>query len=261
MMTITSDKTPIQSVSTSLHGHQLELVDSYKYLGVELNNMLDWDQQWRRVQDKIKSIPFLLKKLKRIGFKPAILKNVYVSLALSQFAYSSPLLTSTSKSAKEMASFHRRVTRIIGINLQEQTDIHEYMETINLRLLNRILAEHDHSLTQKLIEKRSLRSRGQGFIPNLAKKVSYSNSFVQNYLRTINNNGTDKLCTNDNASAIKNKLTCPPLQSTKSLQENYKNPNGKHRTICYICGKDYVGIATHNRLAHRKTNPQRTKNS
>ena len=83
MMTITSDKTPIQSVSTSLHGHQLELVDSYKYLGVELNNMLDWDQQWRRVQDKIKSIPFLLKKLKRIGFKPAILKNVYVSLALS----------------------------------------------------------------------------------------------------------------------------------------------------------------------------------
>ena len=119
-----------------------------------------------------------------------------------------------------MASFHRRVTRIIGINLQEQTDIHEYMETINLRLLNRILAEHDHSLTQKLIEKRSLRSHGQGIKQNIAKKVSYSNSFVQKYLRTINNNGSDKLYTNDNASAIKNKLTRPPLQSTKSLQEN-----------------------------------------
>ena len=144
-MSITCDKIPTQSVSTSLHGHQLESVDSYKYLAVELNNKLDLDQQWRRVQDKIKSIPFLLKKLKRVGFKPTILKNVYVSLALSHFAYSSPLLTSTSKSAiKEMASFHRRVTRIIGINLQEQTDIHEYMEEINLRLFNRILAEHDH---------------------------------------------------------------------------------------------------------------------
>ena len=32
-------------------------------------------------------------------------------------------------------------------------------------------------------------------------------SFVQKYLRTINNNGTDKLYTNDNASDIKNKLT------------------------------------------------------
>ena len=45
------------------------------------------------------------------------------------------------------------------------------MEKINLRLLNRILAEHDHPFTQKLIEKRSLRSREQGFKPNLAKKV------------------------------------------------------------------------------------------
>ena len=78
-------------------------------------------------------MPFLLKKLKRIRLKPAILKKVYVSLALIHFAYSSPLLASTSKSAiKEMASFHRRVTRIIGINLQEQTDIHEYMENNSL---------------------------------------------------------------------------------------------------------------------------------
>ena len=87
-MSIICDKTPIQSVSTTL---QLE--------SVELNVKLDWDQQWRRVQDKIKSIPFLLKKLKRIGFKPAILIKVYVSLVLSYFAYSSPHLISTSKSA------------------------------------------------------------------------------------------------------------------------------------------------------------------
>ena len=48
--------------------------------------------------------------------------------------------------------------------------IHEFMEKIHLILLNRIQAEHDHPLTQKLIEKRSLGSRGQGFKSNLAKK-------------------------------------------------------------------------------------------
>ena len=66
-----------------------------------------------------------------------------------------------------MRNFHRRVSRIIGINVKEQTDFHEFMEKINLILLNRFLAKHDHALTQKLIEKRSLRFRGQGFKPNL----------------------------------------------------------------------------------------------
>ena len=44
------------------------------------------------------------------------------------------------------------------------------MKKIYLVLLKRILAEHDHPLTQKLIEKRYIRSRGQGFKSNLAKK-------------------------------------------------------------------------------------------
>ena len=141
-MSIACDKTPIQSASTSLHVHQLKSVQN---LGVELNIKLDWGQQWRRVQDKIKSIPFLLKKLRSIGFKPAKLINVYVSLVLRYFAYSSPLLISTSKSAiKEMTSFYRRVIRIISINVQEQNNIHEFREKINLTFLNHILDEHDH---------------------------------------------------------------------------------------------------------------------
>ena len=44
-----------------------------------------------------------------------------------------------------MTSFHRRVIPIIGINVQEQTDIHEFMKKINLILLNCILAEDDHA--------------------------------------------------------------------------------------------------------------------
>ena len=90
-MSIICDKTPNQSISTSLRGNQLESFDSYKCIGVELNNTFDWDQQWRRNQGKIKSIPFLLKKLKRIGFKPAILKRLCQPWSRSlcvQFAFS-----------------------------------------------------------------------------------------------------------------------------------------------------------------------------
>ena len=51
---------------------------------------------------------------------------------------------------------------------------------------------------------------------------------IINYENAPNDN------TNDNASAIKNKLTRPHLHSTKSLQENYKNPNAKLYVIFVV---------------------------
>ena len=99
------------------------------------------------------------------------------------------------------------------------------MEKINLRLFNRILAEHDHLCTQKQIEKRPLLSRGQGFQPNLAKKVCNSNSFVQKYLIqliiTINNNGTYKLFT---------QMTMQAPLKTNSTVALSKSPNHKKTT-------------------------------
>ena len=64
-------------------------------------------------------------------------------------------------------------------------------------------------------------------------------------LRTNNINGTDKLFTNDNASAIK---------------INSPDPSPKHQITSRKLKND-VGIATHIRLAHPKTNPQQTTNS
>ena len=52
-----------------------------------------------------------------------------------------------------------------------------------------------------------------------------------------------------------------PSPKHQITSRNIQNPNAKLRTICYICGKDYVGIVTHIRLAHPKTNPQQATNS
>ena len=69
----------------SLHKQVLELADTYKYLGIRLNSQLNWDKQWVNVRSKIRSLTFLLKKLKRLGFKEFILKTIYQSLGLSHF--------------------------------------------------------------------------------------------------------------------------------------------------------------------------------
>ena len=71
------NKTPPDLV---LNNQQLAVVDSYKYIGVELNNKLDWTQQWERVESLINSVPHLLKSLKWLGFDQRILINVYKNL-------------------------------------------------------------------------------------------------------------------------------------------------------------------------------------
>ena len=55
-----------QKIPIILGGQILEPVHSYKYLRVELNSNLDFDQQRRLVQTKTRSLPYLLKKLKHL---------------------------------------------------------------------------------------------------------------------------------------------------------------------------------------------------
>lgn len=104
----------------TLNGSLLENVDSYKYLGIEINAQLDSNQQWDRVYSLISTIPFLLKQLKRSGLEEQVLINTYKSLVLSHFSYSATVLVSTTDAAKhEMAVFQNRILRIIGVSRED----------------------------------------------------------------------------------------------------------------------------------------------
>ena len=93
-----------------------------------------------------------------------------------------------SKSSKtDFTSFHHRILRIIGIPVAEFEDIHDIINENNHKLIVRILAEPGHPLTCKLQLTRSVRSRNAGFKPYFAKNNAYINSFLQKYLRALNN--------------------------------------------------------------------------
>ena len=83
-----------------LDGNEIEIVSSYKYLGIEINKNLDWSIQWERIQKNINSIPYLIKQLRRLSFSRDILITVYKSLVISHFDYSSPILSTTTKYIK-----------------------------------------------------------------------------------------------------------------------------------------------------------------
>ena len=97
---VQSKEAILQPPTIQLNSQPLDVVSSYKYLGVEINNKLDLDQKWLIVQSKTRSIPYLVKRLKFMGFKQELLVNVYRALALSHFNYS-PSLKRSIREVKE----------------------------------------------------------------------------------------------------------------------------------------------------------------
>jgi hypothetical protein len=178
-----------------LNGSPLEMVNNYKYLGVDLNNKLDWDHQWQRVQKLIASVPFLVKTLKSLRFPEQTLVTVFSSLALSHFIYSAPLLFSSNKKVKA-ERFQTREFKIIRISPTNAASKYNIITICNLldktkiRILKRVLSEADHPLTRKLPKLSRTRSYFI-FKTNKARTTAISNSFVQNYIRTLRDASSD----------------------------------------------------------------------
>ena len=194
---ITSNYTPEQPIS--INGEPIEEVSSYKYLGIELNNKLNWDQQWTRVKSITSSVPFLIKRLKQQGWPESILITIYRSHALSHFIYSAPTLTSTNLGAKhEMDRFQKRILRIINISSSQAETKYQVGtisslidETCTKKLL-KILSDPTHSITCKLTQNKRATNINRRYRTNIAKSEAYSNSFVQKYLRRLRD-GSDNL--------------------------------------------------------------------
>jgi ribonuclease P/MRP protein subunit RPP40 len=75
---------PTQQFTATLNNINLKRVDKYDYLGVVLNNDMNYDAQWEVTPSKTNPQIYLLKKLRRMGFTEDKLVCIYKSLTLSQ---------------------------------------------------------------------------------------------------------------------------------------------------------------------------------
>ena len=105
------------STPVVLNNLVLEVVPSYKYLGLDITSKLDSVVQWDRVYPLINKNTHLLKQLKSCVVHEKILVNVYKSLVLSYLRYSSTVLISCPEYVKtEMQAFKNKLLRIIGFS-------------------------------------------------------------------------------------------------------------------------------------------------
>ncbi|XP_065643027.1 uncharacterized protein LOC136074618 [Hydra vulgaris] len=184
--------------SILLNNTELEIVSSHKYLGIMLNENVDWDEQWTKVHNKIKSIPYLLRRLKQIGHTQPNLLQVYRSYAISHLIYSAPILTSCSAAAKrEIQHFHKNALQIIGIDVTNSSsfniifDIEELLDRICINTLKKILADPCHPITTKLTQTNSRNPNRFPYALNTAKTTTYQKTFIQKYLRILRDGVSD----------------------------------------------------------------------
>jgi plasmid maintenance system killer protein len=254
VMHVTNDQDNIAPIII-LNGTELEVVNSYKYLGVEINTELNWNQQWLRVKSLIRSVPFLIKQLKRTGFNKKILVNVYRSLVLSHFDYSSPLLASAAGADKhEMQAFQNRIFRIIGISKQhalEQfklNDVDAFIEKTAVNKVKKILSDPHHVLRSKLTK---IHARTGERVLNVPKSRTekHKNSIIPKCLRILRD-GTANLYTTSSQPVKKRGKTAREATTEKPKTKKPKIGD----TLCEHChaftGKLYVGargLRTHQR--------------
>ena len=70
-------------VPVNIQGIDIEMVKSYKYLGVHLNNKLDWMDNTNALYKKGQSRLYLLRRLRPFGVQEVLLRSFFESMLAS----------------------------------------------------------------------------------------------------------------------------------------------------------------------------------
>jgi hypothetical protein len=180
-------------------------VDTYKYLGVDLNTNMDPSLQWQRVEKQICTLPHLLKRLKINGWSQPMLISAYRSYGLSHFVYSAAILMSCVKGDRsEMQHFQNRIFNIVGITSEQAAATHniiplsDRISDICERMFERIIKDNTHPITASLPYNEY---REEFDVPH-ATGNRYLNSFLVSHLRWERDGGRNRY-TNNNANSAR----------------------------------------------------------
>ncbi|KAI3374204.1 hypothetical protein L3Q82_006060 [Scortum barcoo] len=103
----------------SIQGTDIDTVKSYKYLGVHLNDSLDWSDNTNALVKKGNSRLFLLRRLRSFGVQGPLLRTFYDSVVASAIFYGIVCWASsiTDRDRRRMDRLVRRASSVLGCPL------------------------------------------------------------------------------------------------------------------------------------------------
>ena len=166
-----------------INDQTIERVSTYKYLGVEIDDNLKFDECARNKTKKLQQRLFFLRKLNQFRVDRFILQMFYKAVLQSVLSFGL-VCTFGNMRVQDHAKLQRMIktaSRIIGV---DQVSAAELYDHLILKKADQILNDPTHPLHQKFC--RSTRSSGR-FLQNKIRTTRYSKSFVPTAIRALNN--------------------------------------------------------------------------
>ena len=178
------------------------MVDSYRFLGVELNNKLDWSNNTEALYRKGQSRLFFLRRLRSFNVCNRMLQMFYQSVVASALFFAVACWGGGIKAgdANRLNKLVKKAGSVVGVKL----DSLEVVAERRMRgMINAILENPSHPLHEELRLMRSTFSNR--LIPPRCRTERLRRSFVPAAIRLYNSmadTGTNDPCASQ--------LRCPP---------------------------------------------------
>ncbi|XP_049902554.1 uncharacterized protein LOC126391694 [Epinephelus moara] len=121
----------------NIQGKDIEMVTSYKYLGVHLNNKLDWTNHITALYRKGQSRLYLLRRLRSFGVQGALLKTFFDTVVASAIFYGVVCWGSSVSAAdrKRLDKLIKKASSVLGCSLDSVQVVGERRMTAKLSSL------------------------------------------------------------------------------------------------------------------------------
>jgi hypothetical protein len=166
--------------------------------------------------------------------------NIYRSITLSEYLYNAPFLRSASTQAKkEMEKQQPRFFKIIGITSSRALEMYKiepistFLDHQCVNVVERILKDPTHPITQKQTVKSHHNTRSSQHIPATARTKTYQNSYLQKALR-IKRDGYDNKYTNPRKAETKTQEYVTVIQELKIRLQSKQHNSTKYRINNHI---------------------------
>lgn len=156
--------------------------DSFKYLGVTIQNNLKWDEHFSRVACKCNKSLYHLRTLHNLGVSDEVLRLFYFSTIQSVICYA--IICVYHQASKTAFMPVSRIIENVMNMVRLELNLEKHVSNKSLKYLEKVLEDNTHCMFKYFIKSR----RSARLIAPIQRTQRFGHSFVPNVIRLYNQN-------------------------------------------------------------------------